>query len=199
MTSNQPPQTLADVPLDASVRVKFHGGEADPGGVEFTKYADGKFDDSDGTRVLVKEGANRFHLNVRIVKDGWVEGVEVVGTGGDGEGEGEGDGGADYTPVVDPERTQLRLQKAVRMAEYEAAKIGTDVSEEAQAIFNVISKTLPCAWEGKTIVVMDEVEIGEPYAEAVGRGDQSTHHVEALVGRVGKLLGEARKGLEAKE
>ena len=184
---------LSDLPLDTPVKVRFRGEE---GAETLRTYCDCKFDDSNAVRVLVKEGTNRFHLNVRIVKDDWVEHAETVekadkAAGGNGD---EGDE-LDYTPTVDPERTQLRLQKAIRMAEFEAAKIGTDVSEEAQGIFNVISKTLPCAWEGRTIVVMDEVEIVEPYVGVRGRGEQTNHHVEVLVERVGKLLGEARKGL----
>ena len=85
------PTTLADVPLDTHVRVQFRGEEHAGGNAEFVKYCDGKFEDDAGTRVLVTEGANRFHLNVRIVKDGWVEKVEQVervGAGEDGASKG---------------------------------------------------------------------------------------------------------------
>lgn len=192
------------------------GADATDTLVDFHKYCDATFEDGTSARVLYKAGANRFHMNLCIVKDSWVKEVtaEKMEPGAEGASTEE-----DYTPVVDPERTALRLQKALRAARYEAAKIGTGVSEEAQHIFNVISKTLPCRWDGTTIVVMDEVEIRAPYLEVTCReahedqrrgnttgqqgqydvrgdagGDISEgHQRDVLVGRVGKLLGEARK------
>lgn len=211
---------LADLPLDTPVTCTLNGpatsNDSDGSGatntlVDFKKYCDATFQDGSTARVLYQQGANRFHLNVCIVKDSWIKDVKVdeeaAGASGAVEGTAEQD---DYTPVVDPERTALRLQKALRAAEYEAAKIGTGVSEEAQGIFNVISKTLPCRWDGKTIVVMDECEIREPYVEVVsrgarggdsaggaggngGRGEEGGHQRDALIGRVAKLLSEARR------
>lgn len=63
----------------------------------------------------------------------------------------------DMLPVVDAERTKMREDKAVKLAILEAEKIGEGVSEEAQMIFNALSKTLPCRWDKKKIVVLEEV------------------------------------------
>lgn len=207
---------LADLPLDTQVTCTLNGPATSNGTdtlVDFKKYCDATFQDGSTARILYKQGANRFHLNLCIVKDSWVKDVKVDEAAvADASG---ADGGAadqhDYTPVVDPERTTLRLQKSLRAAEYQAAKIGTGVSEEAQVIFNVISKTLPSRWDGKTIVVMDECEIREPYVDVVpretqavdggtdgtgvsgGQGEEDGHQRDVLIGRVAKLLSEARR------
>jgi len=45
----------------------------------------------------------------------------------------------------------------------EVKKLGEGVSLEAQTLFNVLSKTLPCAWDGQDIVVNNNIRISEPY------------------------------------
>ena len=186
-----PAPPLADLPLDTHVTCSLKGPVTTNGTedtlVDYMKYCDANFQDgSSAARVLYKQGTNRFHLNLCIVKDSWVKDVKVD-EGSEKFSAAGASEESDYTPVVDRERTALRLQKALRAAEYEAAKIGTGVSEEAQGIFNVISKTLPCRWDGKTIVVMDECEIREPYVEVVCR--------EARVGGgVGDVGGSGARG-----
>ncbi|WPT14268.1 Protein LSM12 [Picochlorum sp. SENEW3] len=169
---------IKDIPLDSSVTVKTKGGQV----IKQHKYCNG----IDGCTVLHKPGANRFHMNITLVKDEFIDSISDIK-------EPSGVSGEDYIPVVDPERTKLRESKAVRNAQIEADKIGEGVSEEAQCIFNALSKTLPCRWRGKNIIVLEEVEIAEPYrvedCKSLHAGD-STVQV-----RVQKVLDEERKKL----
>jgi len=86
------------------------------------------------------------------VKESFVLDVQVIRDPGQAATEHN-----EVIPIVDVERTKLREDRAVKNARSEALKIGEGVTEEAQIIFNALSKTLPCRWNGKSIVVLEEV------------------------------------------
>ena len=87
-------------------------------------------------------------------------------------------------PVVDEARNQKREAAAIKAAQASAANIGVGVTQEAQDIFDALARTLPCAWDGQDIAVMDEVRIRAPYAKCEGVPGGDPRAVE----RVQKVL-----------
>lgn len=68
-----------------------------------------------------------------------------------------------FVAVVDVTRLQPEQEIAFRKREAEFDNIGVGVSANAQAIFDVLAKTLPCKWEKDVIVVLDTVRLAPPY------------------------------------
>ncbi|CAG8701803.1 7858_t:CDS:2, partial [Acaulospora morrowiae] len=64
---------------------------------------------------------------------------------------------------VQTDRLQSRELQSVKETQSALARIGVGVTQEAQDIFDALSKTLPCRWSKDSIVVLDEVIIGPPY------------------------------------
>ncbi|KAF9162546.1 hypothetical protein DFQ26_003431 [Actinomortierella ambigua] len=77
-----------------------------------------------------------------------------------------------------------RERQAVRDAQAAAARIGVGVTNEAQDIFDALSKTLPCRWAKDKIVVMDEVIISPPYDAENCKANASSSNSLARVRKV---------------
>jgi hypothetical protein len=81
----------------------------------------------------------------------------------------------------------------LQQAESDMAKVGEGVTKEAQSIFDSLSRTLPCVWSGKAILVMDSVLVMPPYTvdhvSAVGGGDN------AALERIKRVLAAERQRL----
>ncbi|EFA79626.1 hypothetical protein PPL_07485 [Heterostelium album PN500] len=86
-------------------------------------------------------------------------------------------------PAINLQSIQKRCDKALYQAQIQASKIGVGVTQEAQEIFYSLSKTLPCSWQGKTIVVLDEIKISSPYTvdSCVGSNHHSLERVKQIV------------------
>ena len=65
------------------------------------------------------------------------------------------------------------------------------VTQEAQDIFDALARTLPCRWQDRNIVVMDEVVIAAPYKQCAGVDSGDPRAVE----RVQKVLANEKKKL----
>ncbi|KAI3976317.1 hypothetical protein MKX01_021859 [Papaver californicum] len=92
---------------------------------------------------------------------------------------------------VDLNSVQAKEESAIRQAEVEAERIGVGVSNEAQIIFDALSKTLPVRWDKIAIVVMNEVRMSSPYLpENVSGGTPAANE------RVKKVLDLQRKKLQ---
>jgi hypothetical protein len=105
-----------------------------------------EYQPASGTLLLKERGAHNGVVNLRLLNADFVEAMlrcEPPQEPFDLE-----------LPPVDLERCKRREEKALRQAEAEYERVGVGVSKEAQAIFEALSKTLPCSWRKKTIVVL---------------------------------------------
>ncbi|RHY96923.1 hypothetical protein DYB37_008815 [Aphanomyces astaci] len=83
--------------------------------------------------------------------------------------------------VSEDKLRKLELQNR-ELAEKALASIGKDVTPLGQSIFDVLSKTMPCHWEGQHIRVMD-VLIRPPYdSRSCASSDQ------VMLDRIKKIL-----------
>lgn len=90
-------------------------------------------------------------------------------------------------PAVELDKVFTLEQHAMAQAADLRRLIGKGVTEEAQDLFDVLHKTLPCAWDGQTIIVgvvgQNEVIVTPPYTpeSASGNDPKSLQHVRKVV------------------
>lgn len=91
-----------------------------------------------------------------------------------------------------------REKKALKEEFQRQNRIGVGVTEEAQQIFDALSKTMPCSWNNKSIVVMDEVTISPPYNAENCKMVPGKSVQESILERVQKVLELEKKKIKRK-
>ncbi|XP_064613779.1 protein LSM12-like [Liolophura sinensis] len=98
-----------------------------------------------------------------------------------------------------------RIHRNVEEKQRKVDYIGQDVSQEAQKVFNAITKTIQdVRWMGKNINVMDQVLISHPYGVEhcvmLDKGtDQALQHVKKIVARYHGESSESRQGYDGRK
>merc|ERR1719334_2527053 len=64
---------------------------------------------------------------------------------------------------MDPEVAEKRMRAAEEKRARELKNIGQKVSPKARRLFDVLSKTMDCVWNGDSILVMGAVKVVSPY------------------------------------
>jgi len=135
--------------------------------------------------VVLQQLSNAQSLlkkNFRIVKTNFIKEVIYIGKSNETQNL--------ELPAVNISRIRNKASNALKTMKDEAARIGVGVSEEAQGIFNALSKTLPCVWKEDTIIILNEVTIKPPYKLENCSGDNPV-----TLERVKKVLEGERKRL----
>ena len=65
-------------------------------------------------------------------------------------------------PALDLPRALARETAATQEARQQAMRVGVGVTKAAQEIFDSLSKTMPCVWEDKDIIILGEVVVAAP-------------------------------------
>ncbi|KAH8949901.1 hypothetical protein BDL97_10G056600 [Sphagnum fallax] len=111
--------------------------------------------DNSSKIVVIQEGSSGPRQNLRFLKVNYVKDVMLLGQA---EEQFEL-----KNPYLDMTSLRNREEAAIRQAEAEAERFGVGVTQEAQDIFDALSKTLPVRWEKTAILVMNEVRVSHPY------------------------------------
>ncbi|SCV68897.1 BQ2448_1018 [Microbotryum intermedium] len=90
--------------------------------------------------------------------------------------------------VLDSEEMKLTIERAVAGLVKERSRKppqGINITQETQALFDGLAKTMPVRWYGAQIIVMDQVIISPPYTVDQVKGEKGAHEG---VERVKKVL-----------
>ncbi|KAH8965044.1 hypothetical protein BDL97_04G097600 [Sphagnum fallax] len=142
--------------------------------------------DSSSKIVVLQEGSSGERRNLRFLKVNYVKDVTLLGQSEEEQFELK-------NPYLDMTSLRNREEAAIRQAEAEAERFGVGVTQEAQDIFDALSKTLPVRWENTAILVMNEVRVSQPYLP-----DNVIGGPPAANERVRKVLELERKRLQSR-
>ncbi|GAM23220.1 hypothetical protein SAMD00019534_063950 [Acytostelium subglobosum LB1] len=154
--------------------------------------------------ILSEDGSltyahSKKHI-VRVLLESAITEVTVIGTSNSSNSNNNSNSSGSESPSimemtslpsVNTDATKKRLEKAIEDARKQASKINTGVTPEAQEIFFMLSKAImPCEWQGKTIVAMNEVKITSPYTvdNCVGGTAGTLERVKSVLDGIRKKL-----------
>ncbi|KAJ2510978.1 hypothetical protein GGI11_005276 [Coemansia sp. RSA 2049] len=199
------------LPLSSLVNTKIHIKLVDGKEIEGTLFA---YDVYSGVVALVSPGSGPDALElqavtgggsstggvrqqqaqVNLVKAANIVDVQVIGSRSGAEQQGEEADGFKIPEIhkVPTSTIEARKRRGLMQAQERASRIGVGVSDKGQAIFDALSKTLPCRWNQGKIVVLDEVSIEPPYdvdnCRELTEGSFSLQRVKkVLQGELGRL------------
>ncbi|RDW43647.1 anticodon-binding domain-domain-containing protein [Yarrowia lipolytica] len=99
---------------------------------------------------------------------------------------------------VDLDAVKRREGDVVNQEMRKQANKGVGVTEQGQEIYDAIAKTLPCRWDGKSILAVEEVQIDPPYntlsCKANKPNSQALAHVKKIIEATWKKIDERAKG-----
>lgn len=146
--------------------------------------------------LLVLKKPQQPHV-FKIIKITFIKSLEVIG-------DKPLSSGMKRDPIkpvsVSIKRVENLLREKILQAREDDLIIGKGVTSEGQLVFNTLYKTVPeTKWCGKSIVVLDEVEINPPYMikniKPLNAQDaKSLDLVQKIVGGAWKKMESERKG-----
>ncbi|KAG5360653.1 hypothetical protein CJU89_3731 [Yarrowia sp. B02] len=99
---------------------------------------------------------------------------------------------------VDLDGVRKRESEIVNQEMRKQANKGVGVTQQGQEIYDAIAKTLPCRWDGKSILAVEEVQIDPPYnalaCKANKPNSQALAHVKKIIEATWKKIDERAKG-----